>query len=335
MSPVAARRPVRDDSAIVRVEDLPTPTGWAAVARSPGPGQATDGRIGDLDVVVWRTRAGRLAAHQAHCPHLGAHLGKVGSVVGDEIQCGFHGFCFDADGQCSRTGYGRRVPPRARLLPVPVTESGGIAYVHYGAPGSEPTWTIPDVDQPGWTPFAHRSRVLRGHPLETTENSVDVGHLSWVHGYRGVRQLSPLRTDGPRLQISYGIERPTRVLGLRLPATRSEFDIDARGLGFSQVDLRVASPDVAARLLVLATLEGPGLTRLRFGVSVRRHAGRRRGVPVAVLQRGLLQALLRDAGQDTRFWSTKVHLDRPAIAEGDGPIGGYRHWAAQFMSPFG
>ncbi len=64
---------------------------------------------------MWRDASGRLGVARAWCPHLGAHLGHVGRVKGDVLECGFHGFCFDAAGQCRATGYGGRVPSRARL----------------------------------------------------------------------------------------------------------------------------------------------------------------------------------------------------------------------------
>ncbi len=42
------------------------------------------------------------------------------------------------------------------------------------------------------------------------------------------------------------------------------------------------------------------------------------------------RAFVRDVMQDRRIWEHKVHLPRPRLAEGDGPIGRYRSWCRQF-----
>jgi nitrite reductase (NADH) small subunit/3-phenylpropionate/trans-cinnamate dioxygenase ferredoxin subunit len=58
------------------------------------------GRAVDLDgkqVAVFRTQSGWIAVSDA-CPHMGASLAD-GRIVGDKIECGWHGWKFD-----TRTG---------------------------------------------------------------------------------------------------------------------------------------------------------------------------------------------------------------------------------------
>ena len=45
--------------------------------------------------------ATRLAAFEDRCPHRLAPL-SAGSVVGETLQCAYHGWCFDGDGTCTR-----------------------------------------------------------------------------------------------------------------------------------------------------------------------------------------------------------------------------------------
>lgn len=37
--------------------------------------------------------------------------------------------------------------------------------------------------------------------------------------------------------------------------------------------------------------------------------------------------------QDLPIWRHKRFIERPALAEGDGPLGRYRTWARQFYKP--
>ena len=50
--------------------------------------------------VFWRTSSGEPRAHPDRCPHLGAAL-SGGTIVSGELVCPFHGFAFDAAGQCT------------------------------------------------------------------------------------------------------------------------------------------------------------------------------------------------------------------------------------------
>ena len=82
---------------------LPIPFGWFAVAMS---GDVAVGDIKTLDAfatqfVLWRGEDGVLHAVDPYCPHLGAHLGVSSKVVGNDLQCGFHHWSFNGEGQVS------------------------------------------------------------------------------------------------------------------------------------------------------------------------------------------------------------------------------------------
>ena len=51
------------------------------------------------DLVLFRGEDGTARVFDAHCPHLGAHLGVGGRVCGDGIICPFHGWRFDGRGR--------------------------------------------------------------------------------------------------------------------------------------------------------------------------------------------------------------------------------------------
>ena len=38
----------------------------------------------------------------------------------------------------------------------------------------------------------------------------------------------------------------------------------------------------------------------------------------------------RQLEEDIPIWENKIYLDRPALCDGDGPIGSFRKWCKQF-----
>jgi nitrite reductase/ring-hydroxylating ferredoxin subunit len=319
---------------------LPYPNGWFAPAFSDElpPGRVLTRAFMGREIVLFRTRAGVAAAVDAHCPHLGAHLGHGGAVEGETLRCPFHGFCFDRAGSCVSTPYGGR-PPRGGARTHPLREEHGLLLVHHDASGAAPSWEIPPLDTSRWTHLHHCALTLHGHPQDTTENSVDLGHFSQVHGYTSVDVVKPLAIDGPYLNARYGIERPASLFGL-IADRRIEFEIHAHGLGYSRVEVSVPEIGLRAHQFVLATPTAPGEVTVRLAVAIDElersstvHpllAPAPRGLLSSALARGVLGAMAADVRQDERIWRHRVHVRRPMLAEGDGPIGPYRRWARQF-----
>lgn len=89
-------------------------------------------------LVAFRTERGQLVVSQGDCAHMGADLG-CGKVVGESIQCPFHGWRYGADGQCvdiPRAAVlpqcAKGIPPFARLQVYPVQERHGYLYFFNG-----------------------------------------------------------------------------------------------------------------------------------------------------------------------------------------------------------
>src|SRR5207253_10302494 len=70
-------------------------------------------------VVLFRTHSGEAVALADRCPHRFVPL-SLGRVVGDEIQCGYHGLCFDRDGISVRVPGQGSVPSRAMVRRYPL-----------------------------------------------------------------------------------------------------------------------------------------------------------------------------------------------------------------------
>ena len=95
--------------------------------------------------MLFRTRAGRARVLDAYCPHLGAHLGEGGRVVGETVRCPFHGWQYDGSGKCVGIPYCKRIPPRARACARGRCASAtGMIFVWHHAEGKPPCWEVPE-----------------------------------------------------------------------------------------------------------------------------------------------------------------------------------------------
>ena len=154
-------------------------------------------RLGEK-LVFWRDQSGRVHALQDDCPHRGAAL-SGGKVVGDQIQCPFHGFEFNPDGRCTylpAIGRDEPVPKQFLAHGYPTYEAHGLIFMFWGSPPSDPglpsffdnldnSFTFGEAIDP-WQ--IHYSRVI--------ENQLDVAHLPFIHRTtigRGNRTV----VDGP------------------------------------------------------------------------------------------------------------------------------------------
>ena len=90
----------------------PYADGWFQVAYTAElqPGDVTPLKYFGRDLVLFRTESGRACVLDAHCPHLGAHLGHGGEVCGESVRCPFHAWSFDGDGTCTGVPYAEKIP---------------------------------------------------------------------------------------------------------------------------------------------------------------------------------------------------------------------------------
>lgn len=317
--PVAELRPRR-----------PYPNGWFAVAFAEElpPGRVLRRRLMGEDVVVYRTRSGVVRAVGPYCPHLGAHLGHGGWVEGEDIVCPFHHFAFGVDGACVRTGYGTR-PPAARLARHEAREVNGAILVWHHAGGAPPSWEVPPRSWDGFpTPF-RRLSTLVDHPQEIVENTIDIGHIGPVHGYREVRVRRPFEPCGPSFTIAATGQRMLP-LGGRVEIL---FDIAVDGLGHIWVDAAIPQLHAAATFQALVTPLDLLHVAVRFSVALRvgsDPAQAHARLASRVLTNLLSPAFRRDLARDFPIWEHKVYVEQPRLAKGDGPLPAFRRWTQQF-----
>ena len=77
------------------------PTGWYQVAWDAALAscEVRPLKYFGADLVLARDETGAVRVTDAHCPHMGAHLGYGGVVRGCDLVCPFHHWSWGADGQ--------------------------------------------------------------------------------------------------------------------------------------------------------------------------------------------------------------------------------------------
>mmetsp|Transcript_22861 Transcript_22861/g.47415 ORF Transcript_22861/g.47415 Transcript_22861/m.47415 type:complete len:438 (+) Transcript_22861:24-1337(+) len=179
----------------------PFPNGWYHVCNST---DVKGGRVHSvsalgLDLVVFQgKKSGMVSILKAHCPHLGAHLGEGGEVVGDHIKCPFHGWEFDGEGQCQKIPYSssKRPPPaKCKTNTYHSREILGAIWMWFDAEGREPLWQLKeweDVKERGMTLRCVKQNFFDQHIAEMCENSADPYHFQTLHGPLPIPGLNKL-----------------------------------------------------------------------------------------------------------------------------------------------
>ena len=295
------------------------------------------------NVVIWCDEDGQVCVSGAYCPHLGASLAPAagGRVCDGRLVCPFHGFEFDASGQCVATPFAPP-PPTARLGVFETREIAGLVFAWWGVGGREPQWDLPDeqLEQMGWCrPSIHTMR-FPGHPQETTENSVDLTHLRYVHGYDNVSRAEKAVVEGPLLLSNFDFRRTRSIAGV----ANLTFDVSAKtsvyGLGYSYVEIREHSIGLDMRLWVLATPVDGTLIDLTLVSQVREIRRPKRwvaglgflpvGLRAPIINRFMASQQRRDVLQDVVIWSHKQYKRRPRLSRSDTEIMTFRAYCAQF-----
>jgi phenylpropionate dioxygenase-like ring-hydroxylating dioxygenase large terminal subunit len=147
------------------------------------------------DFVVFRDAQGKARCLSNTCTHRGGSL-SGGKVVGDNVQCPYHGWQFDGAGQCKRMpslGVNANIPGRTRVDAYPVDERYGIVFAFLGdLPESErpPILAVKEWGQEGWRSTLQHF-AIKGYYERSIENGIDPAHNEYVHdthGFSGERE---------------------------------------------------------------------------------------------------------------------------------------------------
>ena len=171
-------------------------------------------------VVLFRTPEG-IVALEDRCCHRSLPL-SMGQVVGDRVQCGYHGLEFDKSGACVKVPGQSKIPPGAQVRSYPVVQRWGWVWIWPGDPAKADESLLPDwwwLDSPEWKSIPGRG----GEPMPVaanymliSDNLFDISHLTYVHsssiGNQSIVEF-PVKTE----RFERGV-RMTRIVPDRPPA---------------------------------------------------------------------------------------------------------------------
>ena len=134
------------------------------------------------DVVLYRRQDGEPVAMADRCAHRAYPL-SAGRVLGDNIQCGYHGFEYDGDGVCVRVPGQDRLPQRAIVQKYPLVEAHRWVWIWMGDPEKATETPVPDthwMTDPAWDRVTHTFLFQSSADL-IHDNLLDLTHEAFLH----------------------------------------------------------------------------------------------------------------------------------------------------------
>ncbi len=285
------------------------------------------------DLVLFRTEKGTPCILDAHCPHLGAHLGYAGIVKNNTIRCPYHGWLWDDEGYCAGIPYSEK-NPEVKIANYPVIEVNGLILMYYHWQNQSPTWQIPKIpesDSKQWTPL----RLVRRWKARTNlkdylDNSIDVAHLHQVHTQTFKAAKSDLvEIDGPVL--THTMSQKYNLSSLSSAGLISEDGSVTTTYYGPGYDVSFYWTKGKFELGLLQIFTGTPIDNnyldIQIFFSVKKVLPRPFNRIVAAM---LKKDTAMTFEQDIPILENKIYQSYPLLLQEDGPIGQCRRWANQF-----
>jgi 3-ketosteroid 9alpha-monooxygenase subunit A len=320
-----------------RVE-LPMPYGWfqALYSQELAVGQSLPLEYFDQDLVIFRTESGVAKVLDAHCAHMGAHLGygirdQAGGgsrVVGESIVCPFHGWQFNGDGECTGIPYAKNLPPRVarceKLIPSwHVREANQCIYVWYHPEGLDPLFDPIEiaeatVENADWGDLQIHEWDIETHMQEIGENAVDAAHFCFVHGTPEIPEPAEIRFED---HCRHGLF----VSKMETPRGTIEGRIENSSVGPGLSVVRFSGICDTVLMANITPIDGIR-SRAKYAFIQRSDGGKTSRVAQAIID-----DIRQQMEEDKIIWARKRYLEKPLLCDGDGPFAKFRRWYGQFL----
>lgn len=169
---------------------------WYAAAFSDEIGEKPLARtLLDQEIVLFRQADGALAALADRCPHRFAPLSD-GKVIGNDIQCPYHGLQFDGTGACTHNPHMKGGGPlkAAHVAAYPTLEKYGILWFWPGDPALANEEALPRIaflEQPERFSVVKGLLNVAGNYQLVVDNLLDLSHASYIHPQFGATGYTP------------------------------------------------------------------------------------------------------------------------------------------------
>lgn len=314
------------------------PSGWYQVAWA---GELAVGAVMPLryfatDLVAYRSESKQVIVFDAHCPHLGAHLGYGGRVCGDDLVCPFHGWQWSPEGRNVAIPYSTRPNRGQRLKTWDVREVNGLVLVWYDTLGRGPTWEPPVLAEYGagdrYDPYPDCTKLWparRLKPQVIAENAVDPAHQKYIHGAADVPDITEFSAEGPkfhaRQRLVYGKGKDKTWL---TPEGEIVAHLDAEVWGMGMAIARFEGTDDSVHLQCQTPIDDK-TADLRVTVLVSKDKDHPDAPSGQALKR--LQFQWRQVDNDLLIWENMRYVARPPLSpEESKPYVAFRRWAQDF-----
>jgi len=282
----------------------------AAWSHELEPGRPMSRMVAGESLALYRTSNGTAVAFEDSCPHRRAPL-SLGRVEGDDLRCMYHGMRFARNGVCNEMPGSEKIPAKAKVRTIPITERDNWIWVWLGDPNRADLGLIPEgfgSDGQGWKMNFGQIDYAANYEL-INDNLCDGSHIAFLHE----------NTLGKNMGRRFCDEHPTIT---RLP----------RGVRVDRnfIDQRVVAPWVKtpdSRVDVLTTYDFlvPGIFLFRTGfyepgTAARIEEGKLTAPPY--FERVDQQAVTPMSNKESRYYFAAAHKLQPGLPEMLGHIFG-------------
>ncbi|XP_040066096.2 cholesterol 7-desaturase nvd-like [Ixodes scapularis] len=331
-------------------QDLPPvfPNGWFALFDSSALGVEQVRRVDvlGLELVAFRTKGGVAHVIDAYCPHLGAHLGVMGRVFGDCIECPFHGWRFRGeDGACMHVPYSAKAPEFVKVKTWETREVLGSLFMWYHADDGPPSWQVEDVREVSnghWKLEMRYESILSVHIRDLGENEADLTHFGALHKPNPLmspeefsvsagdtfwgRMLSYDWTADWHVEAHTSIvevDANLRVFGKIYPILNHKARVTLHGPGCMIVQVSCKLGDI--RMVVTITPEGPFQNRVVHKIYFEPRA-------LMIFRFFVSKVYLSAFRRDILAWNHKTMHQHPPLQKNEKTVAQFRKWYDQFYS---
>jgi phenylpropionate dioxygenase-like ring-hydroxylating dioxygenase large terminal subunit len=134
-------------------------------------------------ILLYRKANGEAVAISNVCAHRFAPL-HMGKLVGDAVQCPYHGLQYDGSGRCTLNPHGDgMIPPRMAVATYPLVERHGMIWLWMGDQDQQDPSKIPDFSCHVDPELKRVSGVIemKANYELISDNLLDLAHAEFVH----------------------------------------------------------------------------------------------------------------------------------------------------------